>query len=469
MHVVAVSAANRQAGRRESHSAATSRERRRRCVPAAKGALLLACFTSGPYISIWRWLSDVPLGTDSWPYVLTVWVPAALGAGWCVVDVVGYVRESPVGVAVRPIIVGLAGPIALLGWAAASAAWTTSPALTAREVTLAALVIASAAWFAWSLDFRQQVAALFAAMQLLTIGSLLAVIVAPSARFSTAIGDHSWIGLFGNPNLLGPVATAAVVSVVGAWRLVGRRWRGPLAALAVIDLAVAAKATSVTAWLALIASLVVIGLAVLVQWRVRRGSSRRSALNGSALVAVTTLSIAAMIPLVARVVGKDSTFSGRRVVWSFVSDSLDNRWLEGFGFGSFWNDPANQQAYIAYSRLDWVASSHSTFVDTLVWLGVIGLGILIVVVLVGLGRLWWFATTRGGWESTWWCGVGAFALVENVAESMWLLQSTFWVLLLASGFVAVRLWAGLPPLGDRPVRSAGASAGPSDGRAGGRR
>jgi O-antigen ligase len=188
-----------------------------------------------------------------------------------------------------------------------------------------------------------------------------------------------------------------------------------------------------------------------------------------AVVTVTTLSIAALVPLFARLVGKDSTFGGRRVIWSFVFDSLGDRWLQGFGFASFWNDPATQHAYMASSRRSWVASSHSTFVDTLAWLGIVGIVLLLVVVVAGLGALWSYAITRGGWESTWWCGLGAFALVENTAESMWLLQSTFWVLLLASGFVAVRLWAGLPPLGDRPVRSAGASARPSDGRAGGRR
>jgi O-antigen ligase len=208
----------------------------------------------------------------------------------------------------------------------------------------------------------------------------------------------------------------------------------------------------------------------LVQRHVARpGSSRRTALGGSGLVAVATLVIAALVPLCAGLVGKDSTFGGRRVIWGFVVDALGDRWLQGYGFASFWNDPATQQAYVAYSQRSWVASSHSTFVDALVWLGVVGLAILLVIVFVGLGALWTYAITRGGWEGTWWCGVGAFALVENSAESMWLMQSTFWMLLLASGFVAVRLWAGLQPLGGLLVGSSDASAASRHGRAGGRR
>ena len=53
----------------------------------AVAAVVLACLSQGPYISLWRWVANLPLSTDSWPYVLTMWVPAAVGASWFVADV----------------------------------------------------------------------------------------------------------------------------------------------------------------------------------------------------------------------------------------------------------------------------------------------------------------------------------------------------------------------------------------------
>ena len=136
--------------------------------------------------------------------------------------------------AFQPLVRGLAIPTILLVWAVASAWWTTSPSLTPKQVVLAGFVVVSAAWFGFALSFPQQVGAVLLAMQALTIGSLVAVIVAPSARFSAYIGDRSWIGLFGNPNLLGPVATAALLGVVGAWPLVSRQRRRVLGVLVVL-------------------------------------------------------------------------------------------------------------------------------------------------------------------------------------------------------------------------------------------
>ena len=34
----------------------------------------------GPYNALWKWVADVPLSTSTWPYVLTMWIPAAIGA-----------------------------------------------------------------------------------------------------------------------------------------------------------------------------------------------------------------------------------------------------------------------------------------------------------------------------------------------------------------------------------------------------
>ena len=120
---------------------------------------------------------------------------------------------------------------------------------------------------------------------MLAIGSLVAVIATPSARYSVYVGDRSWLGVFGNPNLLGPVGTAAILCTIGVWPLVRRRTWPLLAAVAIVDVVVAVNATSVTAWLAFIVGCTAIGAIGLA--RRRRAVSpwtRRQALDRVAAV-----------------------------------------------------------------------------------------------------------------------------------------------------------------------------------------
>jgi O-antigen ligase len=85
-----------------------------------------------------------------------------------------------------------------------------------------------------------------------------------------------------------------------------------------------------------------------------------------------------------------------------------------------------------------VLSSHSSFVDTLVDLGVLGLALLTVVVVSGVVVIVKRATRSPDPYHAWWLGVLAFALVENLVESMMLMHSIFWILLIAPGFATAR-------------------------------
>jgi O-antigen ligase len=149
------------------------------------------------------------------------------------------------------------------------------------------------------------------------------------------------------------------------------------------------------------------------------------------------LAIPWTIGVVADAFGKDDTLTGRRDIWDFVLDSVEDRWLAGFGWFSFWDNPANRAELFERTgrQLD---SAHSTFMETLLWLGVVGLLLLLVVVLFGFGRTWWEALGGRSWAMAWWAAVGMFAFIENVTESMIAYHSIFWMLLVAPGFAATR-------------------------------
>lgn len=420
--------------------------------------LIIVCLSTAPFVSLTRWVTDQPLAIETWPYVYTMWGAAVLGAGLFMLDVAAPIAARPLAQS-ETLLVAIAAPVALAVWALLSAGWSHSPGRTPHQAVLMALVILTAMWFGYALTFRQQVLSLFVGLHLLSLPSLLLAAVLESARFAR---DDSWIGLFGNPNSLSPVATLGIVAALGASLLITDLWlRIGIGVCAGLDVVVALKASSATGWIALGGAVGAFALVLFARWLVTRGAPvERIRLVGATVVAAAVVSVPWSFRLVADLFGKDTTLTGRRDIWDFVLDSVEDRWIIGFGWFSFWDDPDNRAELFQRTGRT-IDTAHSTFMETLLFLGGIGLLLLCVVVVFGVGRTWWEALGGQSWAMAWWAAVGMFAVLENVTESMIAFHSIFWVLLVAPGFAALRYAgvmarpgaSGRPPPGGRGPRS----------------
>jgi exopolysaccharide production protein ExoQ len=397
---------------------------------------IVVCLSSAPFVALSRWVARVPLATDTWPYRLSYWGGAALGAVLLLVDIVWPALSGRLGRAAVPWI-GIAPAAGLVAWTLLSVLWTDSPQRTREHAVLMALVMGGAIWFGLALTFRQQVLALFVGFQSLTLVSVGAALALSSARFAE---DDTWMGVFGNPNTLSPVAGLAIVSTLGLLAF----WRSEsativVAVLVVVDLLAVWKADSATGWIALFSAAVAAGAIVLVRRLLVGGApARRLRSVAMAVVALAVVSIPWSIRVVAGVVGKDRTLTGRTDIWDYVLDRSDNHWFAGYGFMSFWDTEANRLELGERRPFTTIPdTAHSTFFETLLFLGVVGLALLLAVVAVSLGRTWWSALTVPGWGTGWWVAVATFVLLENVTESMITYHSVFWVLLVAPAFAAV--------------------------------
>ena len=411
------------------------RRRRADLVRVTSATLIVGCLSSAPFVSIHRWVIDDPMALETWPYVYSMWGAALLGSAFFVLDVVAPMTARPLARS-ESLLVAMAAPVALALWALMSAWWTVSPARTPHEAVLMALVILTAMWFGYALTFRQQVWSLFIGLHALSLSSLLLALALDSARFP---GDDSWIGLFNNPNTLSAVATLGIVAAIGARLLTEALWaRTAIGVCAGLDVVVALEASSATGWLALCGAVAAFALLLLGRALVTRGVPvKQVRAAGAAVVGIAVILIPWTIGVAADVVGEDATLTGRRDIWDFVVDSVEDRWLLGFGWYSFWDDPANRAELFERTgrQLD---SAHSSFIETLLFLGGVGVVLLLAVVLFGFGRTWWEALGGKSWAMAWWAAVGMFAFIENVAESMIAYHSIFWLLLVAPGFAATR-------------------------------
>jgi O-antigen ligase len=74
--------------------------------------------------------------------------------------------------------------------------------------------------------------------------------------------------------------------------------------------------------------------------------------------------------------GKDSTLTGRTDIWSGVWDAIEQRPWQGYGAGGVWSNPSVDPAWSILRGLGFtVFHSHNGFLEILLLLGVIGLGL----------------------------------------------------------------------------------------------
>ena len=297
------------------------------------------------------------------------------------------------------------------------------------------LVILTAMWFGYALTFRQQVWSLFIGLHVLSLTSFVVALLLDSAK----VAEGAWVGLFAEPNTLSPVATLGIIAAVGAWLMTSDSWaRVALGVCAGIDVVVALEASSNTGWLALGGAVGAFAVLLFGRGLVTRGvPAKQVRAVGATVVGIVVVAIPWLVGPAADVLLGDDDRGGRQEIWDFAVDSVEDRWLIGFGWFSFWDDPVNRAELFERTgrQLD---SAHSSFIETLLYLGGIGVVLLLAVIVFGFGRVWWEALGGTSWAMAWWAAVGMFAFIENVAESRIAYHSIFWLLLVAPGFAATR-------------------------------
>jgi O-antigen ligase len=225
-------------------------------------------------------------------------------------------------------------------------------------------------------------------MMLWTFGILLALtivfsIAVPSIGIDNGSDDPNnagaWQGIFAQKNQLG-MATVFAVAVALGIRPKGqmdRLWRGFVLFAALLC---AAGSRSREAWGAIAMELAAaVFLTGLRKFRLR---SQLPLLLGGTLVAAFVgmlMSTTYLDPLLA-LVGRSRTASGRTDIWEGSFLLIHRRpWL-GYGVYGVWHTPV---AWEVVARAGWnVPSSHNNYIEILLYYGIVGLTIYLLLVLV---------------------------------------------------------------------------------------
>ena len=87
-------------------------------------------------------------------------------------------------------------------------------------------------------------------------------------------------------------------------------------------------------------------------------------------------------------IGKDTTFTGRTVLWVLVLESIFKKPLLGYGYQAFWTGESGPSLYLYLSsESDWLAPhAHNGYLDMWLDLGIFSVVIIIIGIVVNLYR-----------------------------------------------------------------------------------
>ena len=397
-------------------------------------AIGLAILSNGPSVFLSRHYA-VPLGWESWPYLVPMGFVAFAG-----VFLVGHSLD---GKQLRLARWPLAFMAAYLGWSIMSVMWSVAPDATAARSLLTMGAALFGIWFGLSMSFKEQLLAVSTAMASLTVWSLGVILLQPHSHQIYPPPWHpGWhttvFGIFGNPNSLGPVAALTVLSGIGMWlvfpNVAARLW-AVLTSVVGIVLVLWSQCETAIAGLFIGAMAIILALTLPLIRRIRWWMVAGSIVGGTLIVWQVAF---AHIDRLAPMVGADSMLSSRRIIWRDVREAIALRPWRGYGFFAYWDNAELTAA--TYQRVGAAyGSAHNSILEVALGLGRVGL-----VVYVGLAGFMIVGVARSLWRLTSavtvaWVVLVLFLIVQNSMESFVLWHSYLWALFAAAVVVPCRL------------------------------
>jgi O-antigen ligase len=275
----------------------------------------------------------------------------------------------------------------LLAWLlAVSVALSVDPGVSARRFVLSFATFLLAAMLPWlTRGLRHFTALMLGIAALVLVLSFLGILLVPHLTVHQATdlvepeiaGD--WRGLYGHKN-----AAAGVMAVFIYVGWFAARMERPLSG-AMISIAAFVFLVYSGGKSALGMVLLVGAIAFLVD-RARSLPAKALAAFGP-LALIGFLTVGSIISETARsilgVLPVDVTFTGRTEIWSFAIDALAAHPWKGQGFEAFWYSDAVR--FGAEDSTRWmvdVATSHNSYVDLALTIGLPGLGLVVLALLV---------------------------------------------------------------------------------------
>jgi O-antigen ligase len=326
--------------------------------------------------------------------------------------------------------VALSDPLLLLlvGIVVASVLWSAAPTVTLREDVAFVGTTMIGAYLAARHGPGELLRLLAWALGIGALLSLVFGLALPSYGLDPADLDGAWQGIYsGGKNELGRnMALSSMVFLLLA--LGARRYRWVAWLGFGLSVGLLLLSDSVTSLVTFLIVLVLLTAGMALRW------PYTLAVPGFVLLlagsALATMWFAGNMESVFGAFGRDSTLTGRTLLWPAIVEMIWQRpWL-GYGYGAFWLGWEGESSQVWH----WTfgiepVHAHNGFLDLCLHVGLLGVSIFALGFLAGFRRAVSWARATTTWEGLWPLAFLSFILVYNVAESSLLANnSILWLL-----------------------------------------
>lgn len=267
-------------------------------------------------------------------------------------------------------------------WCMASYTWSGEPGNSLKSIIMYSMTVFSGIVLAGYMTWEQFTVSVVNCSGLLMILSPIVSLAIPSIGKGVYDGTVAWDGVFMEKQQLGIHSAIFIIAIV-ALNLYSDKYRKyllflPLGFLNIIG------ATGKTAFIMLFVSFSTLTLI----WFLRRGPI---------IALITTWTITVVFPTIYyvykflgdeifKLLGRNKTLTGRTEVWEGVQQLIDMRPLFGWGYGAVWTNRTltSPYNYISDAAGFTPMNAHSSYRDTWLQLGIVGVIILVACILYTL-------------------------------------------------------------------------------------
>jgi hypothetical protein len=352
----------------------------------AYGALALLALTIGPIFTLWR---NAQLNNSALP------IEAAHLSTFVVVQLPALFL---LGRRINPLLFCKSAEsflIALVGWILFTSVMSDFGAYAVGNAVKGALCVTTGLYLATSFTRHQQLIIVSLATHVGVLVSRFAI----ARNWPESIYERrEWSGIYVNPNLLGPVAAVAAVSLIfvalHVYKQVSRQWRFPIgvfvADLAIFDLIVLFHTKAFTSILSMLV-VAAIGISAFVMNRAVSLDNRKTWWRNSIALLSSGLVVAMVLlykfnSLVNGTLLPRSALQERIFAWDFSWTGFLERPVCGWGSGVAWSNQIFRRLDL-YWTVENIGHSHSAYFDVLLSGGILAGVLLCVYLIFGLHRL----------------------------------------------------------------------------------
>ena len=350
------------------------------CLEIAYGALALLALTVGPIFTLWR---NAQLNNSALP------IEAAHLSTFVVVQLPALFL---LGRRANPLLLWKSAEsclVALVGWILITSVMSDFGTYAIGNAVKGALCVTTGLYFATSFSRHQQLIIVSVATHVGVLVSRFAI----ARKWPESIYERQeWSGIYVNPNLLGPVAAVACISllfvVAPVYRKVPRQWRFAVGVvvvdIAVFDLIVLFQTKAFTSILSTIVVFMIGASAFGVNQVIARDAHKQWWRNSVAVLSGgLVVSMVVLYKFSSLVNGKllpKSVLQERIFAWDFSWTGFLERPLFGWGSGVAWSNPIFRRLDL-YWTVENIGHSHSAYFDVLLSGGLLA-GLLFCAYLV---------------------------------------------------------------------------------------